>query len=71
MKNKDKKDSSTGINGYEYLLQTYNSRKYPIIENQTNATFFPWSMLRDVDAIDTAKFYAGTDAVSYSDSKSE
>lgn len=63
MDNVDKKDNSKGINGYEFLLETYNSHKFPIIENQTNATFFPWSMLRDVDAIDTARFYEGTDAV--------
>ncbi len=63
MENKGEKNNSIGINGYEFLLKTYNSHKYPIIENQTNATFFPWSMLRDVDAIDTAKFYEGTDAV--------
>jgi len=60
---KKPKNKSAGINGYEYLLQTYNSRKHPIIENQTNAAFFPWSMLRDVDAIDSARFYEGTDAV--------
>lgn len=69
MENRSERNSPIGINGYEYLLQTYNSRKHPIIENQTNATFFPWSMLRDVDAIDTAKFYEGTDAVNYDDTK--
>lgn len=67
MENRSNSNKATSINGYEYLLQTYNSRKYPIIENQTNATFFPWSMLRDVDEIDTSKFYEGTDAVNYSD----
>ncbi|MFA5524805.1 MAG: hypothetical protein WDA24_10655 [Tissierellales bacterium] len=71
MKNIGEKQKSTGINGYEYILQTYNSKKYPTIENQTNATFFPWSMLRDVDAIDTAKFYADTDAVDHNYNKSE
>lgn len=69
MENLNERNKSTGINGYEYILQTYNSRKHPIIENQTNATFFPWSMLRDVDAIDTAKFYEGTDAVNHNNSK--
>lgn len=57
------KNKSTNINGYEYILQTYNSQKYPFTENQTNALFFPWSMLRDVDAIDSARFYEGTSAV--------
>lgn len=63
MENRSKKSESTGINGYEMLLETYNAHKFPIIENQTNATFFPWSMIRDVDAIDTMKFYQGTDAI--------
>lgn len=47
-------------NGYDMILQTYNSKKYPVIPNQTNALVFPWSMQRDVDAIDTMRFVTET-----------
>lgn len=43
-------------NGYDKILETYNKYKHPIIENQMNALVFPWSMKRDVDAIDTLNF---------------
>lgn len=43
-------------NGYDKILDTYNKYKHPIIKNQMNALVFPWSMQRDVDAIDTLKF---------------
>ncbi|WP_352419373.1 hypothetical protein [Proteiniborus sp.] len=58
MGNKNERRNSTDINGYEFIL-----------ENQTNATFFPWSMIRDVDAIDTMRFYKDTDAVANNDLK--
>ncbi len=51
----DKKDK----NGYDIILETYNSHKYPIIENQMNALVFPWNMQRDVDAIDSVKLSQG------------
>lgn len=69
MENKSNKVKSTGINGYEFLLETYNSHKFPIIEDEINATFFPWDMLRDVDYIDPQKFYEGTDAVTNNDTR--
>jgi hypothetical protein len=47
-------------NGYEIILDTYNKEKYPVIENQTNALVFPWSMQRDVDAIDSMRFVSTT-----------
>ena len=63
MDNKKDKSNPTNSNGYDIILDTYNSHKYPVIENQMNAVVFPWSMQRDVDTIDTMKFYEGTDAV--------
>lgn len=44
-------------NGFDIILETYNSHKYPIIENQMNAVVFPQDMQRDVDAIDSMRFY--------------
>ncbi|RKD29034.1 hypothetical protein [Thermohalobacter berrensis] len=44
-------------NGQDPIVSTYNREKYPIIERETNAFFFPWSMQRDVDAIDSMRFY--------------
>ncbi|MGF7059450.1 hypothetical protein [Brassicibacter mesophilus] len=63
MNNKKDETNTISNNGYDIILNTYNSHKYPVIENQMNALVFPWSMQRDVDAIDTMKFYEGTDAV--------
>ncbi|WZL73963.1 hypothetical protein QBE52_04265 [Clostridiaceae bacterium 35-E11] len=39
---------------------TYNSRDYPIIEKTQNAYLMPVSMKRDVDYIDTFRFYEDT-----------
>ncbi|WP_159430018.1 hypothetical protein [Caminicella sporogenes] len=38
--------------------KTYNSSNYPIIEKTQNAYVMPLSMKRDVDAIDSTKFYS-------------
>ena len=56
MKKNENNNKSNGKNGYDIILETYNSKLYPVIENQMNATVFPWSMQRDVDAIDTLRF---------------
>ena len=63
MNSKKDENKYTRSNGYDMILDSYNSHKYPVIENQMNALVFPWSMQRDADAIDTMKFYEGTDAV--------
>lgn len=63
MVEKQNKNRSTGINGYEYLLKTYNSHKFPIIKDEANATFFPWNMLRDEDYIDPQRFYDETEDI--------
>lgn len=52
-----KNNKSIGKNGYNYILDTYNKNNFPILENKINATVFPWNMKRDVDYIDTMKFY--------------
>ncbi|MTI70127.1 MAG: hypothetical protein FH751_07750 [Firmicutes bacterium] len=45
-----------GSKGYDMIVSTYNSHKFPVIENQTNAFVFPWNMQRDVDSIDSMRF---------------
>ena len=47
-------------NGIDIIYDTYNSHKYPVINNQMNAVVFPWNMQRDVDAIDSMRFYEET-----------
>lgn len=51
-----------GKNGLDIIFDTYNSHKYPVIKNQLNAVVFPWNMQRDVDAIDSMRFYTETTA---------
>lgn len=49
--------------GLDIILASYNAHKYPVINNQINAVVFPWSMQRDVDAIDSMRFYEETNWV--------
>ncbi|MTI46716.1 hypothetical protein [Sporosalibacterium faouarense] len=57
-------DEKTGVkkrkSGLDMIFETYNSHKYPVINNQINAFVFPWNMQRDVDAIDSMRFYTET-----------
>ena len=57
----NKQYKSIGRNGYDIILETYNADKFPIIENDINALVFPIEMKRDVEGIDTLKFYEGLD----------
>ncbi|SHH83519.1 hypothetical protein SAMN02745135_02334 [Caloranaerobacter azorensis DSM 13643] len=63
MKNYYDKNKPKASNGQDIILSTYNAKKFPIIEKETNAFVFPWNMQRDVDAIDTMKFYSGTNPI--------
>ncbi|WP_156936291.1 hypothetical protein [Clostridiisalibacter paucivorans] len=38
----------------------YKGKKKAEFENQINGLVFPWSMIRDVDAIDTMRFYTNS-----------
>jgi len=60
---KDKTEKSGSKNGYDMILETYNSHKYPVIENQINAVVFPEGIQRDVDAIDSMRFYTETNEI--------
>lgn len=51
------KNKSTGKNGYDIILDTYNSKKAPIIKNDINALVFPTGLKSDIETIDTSKFY--------------
>lgn len=56
-----KNTESTGKNGYDIILDTYNAEKFPIIKNDNNALVFPFEMRNDIDYIDTSKFYEDLD----------
>lgn len=60
MNNYYNQNKPNASNGQDIILSTYNTEKYPIIERETNAFVFPWNMQRDVDAIDTMRFYSET-----------
>ncbi|RKD23682.1 hypothetical protein SAMN02745883_01843 [Caminicella sporogenes DSM 14501] len=55
--NKDKKYFGAQ-DAMNLIDKTYNSSNYPIIEKTQNAYVMPLSMKRDVDAIDSTKFYS-------------
>lgn len=40
----------------KYIINTNNKKKFPIIEDKTNANVFPLDMKRDVDYIDPKRF---------------
>ncbi|QEK12996.1 hypothetical protein FQB35_12065 [Crassaminicella thermophila] len=44
----------------DMIDSTYNSHDYPIIEKTQNAYVMPLNMQRDVDAIDSLRFYEDT-----------
>ena len=44
----------------DMIDSTYNSQQYPVIEKTQNAYLMPESMQRDVDCIDSFRFYEGT-----------
>jgi len=44
----------------ELIDSSYNSKDFPIIEKTQNAYLMPESMQRDVDLIDTFRFYEDT-----------
>jgi len=60
MDKNNNRNQPRGAKGYEMIVSTYNSHKYPVIENQTNAFVFPWNMQRDVDSIDSMRFSVDT-----------
>lgn len=50
-----------GANEAQNLIDsTYNTKDYPMIEKTQNAYLMPDSMQRDVDYIDTCRFYEDT-----------
>ncbi|SHJ67716.1 hypothetical protein SAMN02745975_02612 [Geosporobacter subterraneus DSM 17957] len=50
-----------GANEAQNLIDsTYNTKDYPIIEKTQNAYLMPESMQRDVDCINTFRFYEDT-----------
>lgn len=56
----NQKNSRKRKSGLDIIYETYNSHKYPVINNPMNAVVFPWNMQRDVDAIDSMRFYEDT-----------
>jgi len=57
----EKKGLHCGANEAQNLIDsTYNTKDYPIIEKTQNAYLMPESMQRDVDYIDTFRFYEDT-----------
>ena len=57
----DKNNRSFGANEAQNLIDsTYNSKDYPIIEKTQNAYLMPEQMQRDVDYIDSLRFYEDT-----------
>ncbi len=57
----EKKGLRCGANEAQNLIDaTYNSKDYPIIEKTQNAYLMPENMQRDVDYIDTFRFYEDT-----------
>ena len=57
----EKKGLRCGANESQNLIDaTYNSKDYPIIEKTQNAYLMPENMQRDVDYIDTFRFYEDT-----------
>jgi len=59
-------------NGYDMILDTYNSHEFPVIESPMAALVFPWNMQRDIDAIDSRRFYENTEAdMSYKKNRSD
>lgn len=59
-KNNKDKEYFSAEEAMNLIDKTYNSSDYPIIEKTQNAYLMPWSMQRDVDAIDSARFYTET-----------
>lgn len=58
---KKKKNKLCDSNEIQNMIDgTYNSKDYPIIEKTQNAYLMPVSMQRDVDSIDTFRFYEDT-----------
>lgn len=56
-----KKKKYFGANEAQDLIDsTYNSKDYPIMEKTQNAYLMPDNMQRDVDLIDTFRFYSDT-----------
>ncbi|MTI54437.1 hypothetical protein [Geosporobacter ferrireducens] len=50
-----------GANEAQNMIDaTYNSKDYPIMEKTQNAYLMPEGMQRDVDYIDTFRFYEDT-----------
>ncbi len=62
--NKHKHGNDREYNSAEEAMnlidRTYNSKDFPIIEKTQNAYLMPWSPQRDVDMIDSARFYTET-----------
>lgn len=59
-KNTDDKKYYSAEEAMNLIDSTYNSHDYPIIEKTQNAYVMPWSPQRDVDMIDSARFYEET-----------
>ena len=57
---KDKKNCFGANEAQNLIDSTYNSMQYPIIEKTQNAYLMPDNMQRDVDCIDTFRFYEDT-----------
>ena len=58
---KKEKENHFGANEAQNLIDsTYNSKDFPIMEKTQNAYLMPESMQRDVDLIDTFRFYEDT-----------
>lgn len=57
----DKKDRYFGANEAQNLIDsTYNSKDFPMMEKRQNAYVMPDRMQRDVDCIDSLRFYEDT-----------
>lgn len=56
--NKKYMKNNYSTNASQNLIDsTYNEMHYPIVEKTQNAYLMPESMVRDVDYIDTIRFY--------------
>ncbi len=59
-KNTKDKEYYSAEEAMNLIDKSYNSNDFPIVEKTQNAYLMPWSPQRDVDMIDSARFYAET-----------
>jgi hypothetical protein len=61
LKGDEMMEKKQGANEAQNMIDaTYNNKDFPIMEKTQNAYVMPMSMQRDVDYIDSARFYEDT-----------